>query len=183
MIGYLEGVIRHGTVVTSSGVGYQVATAGAYAEGDTVELYVHTQVRESAITLFGFDSAGERELFEALIKVQGVGGNIALALLRDVGAAEVVAAVRADDPSSLKRAAGVGAALAKKVVGLVKLPASADDLAAGATVSRGPAAEVREALLSLGYPPAQATKLADEVAAEDLDASIEQLLSSALARA
>ena len=181
MIGYLEGTFRHGTVVTLSGVGYVVACPDELTEGEQVQLHVHTQVRDTAITLYGFRTEADRVLFAALTKVPGMGGTTAISLLRDVGAAASVAAILDNDPAPLTKAAGVGPALAKKIVGLANVPASLED-ASGPAVA-GPATELAQALAALGYPAATAQKAAAEVLADgDPARTIEQLLPAALAR-
>jgi len=84
VIGYLEGVVRKGCVVTSGGVGYFIHTPDELEVGSSVELWVETVVRQDAIVLYGFLDESGRDLFRALCKVTGVGPVAALALLRQI---------------------------------------------------------------------------------------------------
>src|SRR3546814_18105887 len=83
-------------------------------------LYTEMQVREDAITLFGFGSAGERDWFRLLTSVQGVGGRVALAILSVLDANELSRAVASGDKAMVARANGVGPKLAMRRVNELK---------------------------------------------------------------
>lgn len=149
MIGYLRGVSRGGGIVDVGGVGYLVRTVQDLPAGDEVELHVHTQVREDAITLFGFAEDRERALFETLLRVNGVGAGTVLALLRSLGSSGLVDAIRRKDAKALAAVKGVGPKLADKIILLTSLP----DTGAGDTRT----GDVIAALTSLGWDRQAAT--------------------------
>lgn len=116
MIGYLQGMVRGKVLMTSAGVGYVVHTAEELPQGEEVSLHVTTIVREDSITLYGFLEELSQEVFSMLTKVSGVGPQLALALLHDVGAAGVVKAVLANDTTTLVKARGLGKKRAETLI-------------------------------------------------------------------
>jgi Holliday junction DNA helicase RuvA len=156
MIGYLSGtakVLQGVVVVVASGVGYRVNTPATIIDGATVSMYVTTVVREDAITLYGFTSTEDQELFDALRAVSGVGPTSALALLRDLGSTEIVRAVTVKDHRLLTKARGVGAKVAERIVSMVKLPTGIADVTAFDAPADVDAISVLE---TLGYERGQA---------------------------
>lgn len=129
--------------------------------GAEVTLHTHFQVREDGMALFGFSSAEERDAFEQLITISGVGPKIALALLSTMDASTLYRAIADEDITRLSLAPGVGKKLAGKLVFELKgkLPALAA-MGVGAAASLSPAgklqSEVLEALMGLGYSAAEA---------------------------
>ncbi len=154
-------------VVDVGGVGYdvQIPLSTFYAVGEPgadVVLRIHTHVREDTLSLFGFATRLELDLFERLIGVNGVGPRVALAVLSGLEPPELVRAIRTADTTRLTRIPGIGRKTAARI-GLElkdKLSATAlvgQDEAGGATAdSLG--ADVVSALLNLGYHRAQAEK-------------------------
>jgi holliday junction DNA helicase RuvA len=127
--------------------------------GAEVTLYTHFQVREDGMALFGFTSAEERDAFEQLITISGVGPKIALALLSTMDASTFYRAIADEDITRLSLAPGVGKKLAGKLVFELKgkLPAlTATGGAASGTPSGKLQTEVLEALMGLGYSAAEA---------------------------
>jgi holliday junction DNA helicase RuvA len=196
MISHLRGRVAHrgaGTVVVDvGGVGYLVHVTGATsvpARGESVELHTSLQVREDSMTLYGFTDRGSLELFELLLSSSGVGPRIALAALGTHRPDTLRAAIAGGDVATLTAVPGIGKKVAERLVlelkdkvGLVAegLPApTAGDAGAGATGGDA-RAEVREALLGLGYSAgeAQAALAAVDVEAGGDDAS--ELLRLAL---
>ena len=147
-------------VVDVNGVGYEVhVPLSTFCEvgepGAEVSLRIHTHVREDALALYGFASRLERELFERLIGVNGVGTKLALAVLSGIDPHDLVQAIRRGQHARLHSVPGVGRKTAERI-GLElkdKLPApAADDAAepqpgADADLRR----DVLSALLNLGY--------------------------------
>lgn len=177
VIGYLSGTARGPRLVDVGGVGYVVSCPRDLPVGEHVELLVTTIVRDDAISLYGFTDEASQAVFGALCKVSRVGPSVALALLRDLGPAGVVAAVAGRDPGALTRAAGVGRKLAETIVSMCELPAGVD-----AEPACGPVDEVAAALDALGYDPATALAAARAAAAgADADADTNTLLLGALA--
>ncbi len=160
MIGYLEGQIiakLENTVLlnTNSGVGYQVfLPAPLLAEsprpGETVQYYVVTVVRDTEISLYGFDTLPAKILFESLITVSGIGPKVALALLSTFNAADLTTAIVRQDIPMLSTIPGIG----KKIAGRLWMELG-DRLGKGLgppgviSDTRG---ELVSALTNLGFP-------------------------------
>jgi holliday junction DNA helicase RuvA len=171
MIGSLRGRIASKAppqlTVEVGGVGYEVeAPMSTFfhlpAVGAEVHLLTHLVVREDAHMLYGFATEDERRLFRALIKVSGVGPKIALALLSGVSVADFNQSVQAQDISSLTRVPGIGRKTAERLIVEMRDRLVAPQLATGPAGEPGaanPANEAYDALIALGYRPAEATRL------------------------
>jgi Holliday junction DNA helicase RuvA len=190
LIAYLRGRIldKHPqrVIVDVGGVGYdvQVPLSTFYNLGDAgadVTLRVHTHVREDALSLFGFTTALELELFERLIAINGVGPKLALAVLSGIEAAELVRAVRLQDVARLVTIPGVGKKTAERIALELKdrLPKG---LQADVTKPRLPEDELKDdvisALLNLGYQRAAADKVVEKAATDG--GSFQDVLKRAL---
>ncbi len=124
MIGRLEGHLHRvdpGTVLISvGGVGYLVSTTlrafQALADREDAALWIHTQVRDDAIVLFGFPDREDLEAFSKLIAVAGVGPRTALAVLSTLTADELAEVVDAGDLARLQRTPGVGRKTAERIL-------------------------------------------------------------------
>lgn len=165
MIAYLKGRVIRATgeqvVIETGGVGYLVAIPVTARErvgapGSTVELHIHTHVREDQLALFGFTTHEELEFFQQLIQVDGVGPKVALGILSVASLQVLKQAVLADDVGPIRRAAGVGPRTAQKVIIDLKPKLEADAALqalprmAAAGDGRDPA-NVEQALRSLGF--------------------------------
>jgi Holliday junction DNA helicase RuvA len=178
VIGFLRGRVVRATgeqvVVETGGVGYLVSIPASARDrvgpvGSQLELHIHTHVREDHLALFGFASAQELELFEHLIQVDGVGPKVGLAIL-SVASLEVLRrAILAEDVAPIRRATGVGARTAQKVIIDLKPKLEAD--AAVMAVPRAAALagdgevprQVEAALRGLGFTPQQARQGVDAI--------------------
>ncbi len=171
MIASLKGIAQHvgpdHAVIEVGGVGYLVQassrTLGSLEPGAAIFLLVETQVREDAITLFGFAHAGERDWFRLLTSVQGVGGKVALAILGALSAEELSRAITLDDKATIARAQGVGPRLAARIATELKgkAPAAggvADQVLPGVHRPASSEADAIAALESLGFRTAEATR-------------------------
>jgi holliday junction DNA helicase RuvA len=125
MIGHLRGTIleKHPNqvVVEAAGVGYEVQIPiSTYTSlpdaGTAVALRIHTHVREDALLLFGFSTADEKQVFERLISVSGIGPKLAITVLSGLPTADLVAAIRTSDVQRLVRIPGVGKKTAERMV-------------------------------------------------------------------
>jgi Holliday junction DNA helicase RuvA len=169
LTGRVEALEEGHCVIDVNGVGYLVhastRTLAALPSGGIASLLIETQVREDAITLYGFAEAAEREWFRLLTTVQGVGAKVALGVLSTLSPRDLVAAIQAGDRGALTRAPGVGAKLAIRL--LTELREKAGAMPAGVAFSPAlpppppggeAAADALSALLNLGYrrPEAQA---------------------------
>ena len=195
MIGLLRGrlVSREAErlLVDVSGVGYEVrvpvSTLLQLPEGE-IELLVSTQVREDAITLYGFLTLEERRAFELLLSVSGVGPRIALAALSSLGSDAIAVAIASGDATRLATVPGIGRKTAERMVVdlrdkvAIALPNAAGEGEAGVGVSEA-GADVVSALMNLGYPEKQATKAVKAAQAdEDGAVAFDDLLRSTLQR-
>ena len=197
MIARLRGVLAENAadhaVLDVGGVGYLVwcsaRTLSAIGEvGGDVLLYTEMQVREDAITLYGFGSAAERETFRLLTSVQGVGGRVALSILSVLDAGELSKAIASGDKAMVARANGVGPKLAMRIVNELKDKMGGVAIGpSGASVAAakgGAASDALSALANLGFKPAEASA-AVAAAVDDLGegATLDALVRLALRKA
>jgi len=176
-------------VIDVGGVGYLVqASARTLAAvgpvGEAAMVFTEMQVREDAITLFGFASSSERDWFRLLTGVQGVGGRVALSILSVLDAAELSRAVSSGDKAMVARANGVGPKLAMRIVNELrdKIGAIAIGPAGAApAAAKGASADALSALANLGFRASEASA-AVAAAAEELGdgASLDALVRLAL---
>jgi holliday junction DNA helicase RuvA len=186
---------RPGSVVVEvNGVGYEVTVpVGTYTAlgevGGTVELHVHTHVREDMLALFGFGKRLEKELFVRLLAVNGVGPKTALALLSGLGADRLVEAVRQRDVKHLASVPGVGRKTAERIgleIGdrLASLTQASEAAGPGAPATRATLRDdVVSALENLGYnarAAAEAAEGAFRAAGRDGAPTFESLFKQAL---
>src|SRR6516164_1369961 len=124
MIAHLRGklISKHPNqaIVEAGGVGYDVAiSVPTFSElpsvGSDVALHIHTHVREDAIALFGFLRADEKQLFEKLITVSGIGPKLAITILSGMPTSDMVGAIRANDHARLTRIPGIGKKTAERM--------------------------------------------------------------------
>jgi Holliday junction DNA helicase RuvA len=161
MIGRLSGTLiekqPNQVIVDVGGVGYQVlvplSTFAALGEvNGPVTLLVHTHLREDQLQLFGFLTPRERQLFELLIAVTGVGPSLALKILSGKPAEELLATIRRGEVERLVGIPGIGKKTAERIV--MELRDRLADLAPEGPApapATGPGADVASALLNLGY--------------------------------
>jgi Holliday junction DNA helicase RuvA len=195
MIARLSGLLAETAadhlVIDVNGVGYlayaSARTLSAIGPiGGTVLLLTEMQVREDAITLFGFGSAAERDWFRLLTGVQGVGGRVALAILSVLDPNELSRAIASGDKAMILRANGVGPKLAQRIA--MELRDKVGGVALGPGAAPAPAGSVSadavSALANLGFRPAEASA-AVSAASEELgpDASLDALVRLALRKA
>ena len=176
MIGRLRGTLLAkqppALVVDVNGVGYELeAPMSTFFDlpetGREVALFTHYAVKEDTAVLYGFLREGERTLFRALQKVSGIGAKISLAVLSGVSTDEFARLIQQGDVAALTRIPGIGKKTAERM--LVELRDRVSDLgpAAGASgvVPKDPVSEATVALQTLGYKPAEATRLVRDAAA------------------
>jgi holliday junction DNA helicase RuvA len=184
MIGKLKGVVdsvdEETIILDVNGVGYLVSASARTlraipAVGEPTELLIETHVREDAIRLYGFLTAGEREWFRLLQSVQGVGAKVALGILGVLSAEALSTAVARQDKVMMARAPGVGPKLAARLVLELKDKAQAlavaDFAHAEAGLERSPklakaAEDAVLALVGLGYAQAQAAAAVNRISAQ-----------------
>ena len=196
MIARLTGILAESAidhaVVDVGGVGYLVLASARTLSaigpvGGQVMVYTEMQVREDAMTLFAFGSAGERDWFRLLTSVQGVGGKVALAILSTLDADELSRAVAGEDKAMVARANGVGPKLAERIVRELKdkVGGVAIGLAGAAPVAVvGVTADAVSALTGLGFKPGEASAAVASAEAElGEGAALDRLIRLALKKA
>ncbi len=157
--GRVEGIEADRCIVDVGGVGYLVhastRTLAALPTPPAVaRVLVETQVREDAITLYGFAESSERDWFRLLLTLQGVGARVALNILSALSPKDLVTAIAAGDRASLTRAPGVGAKLAVRVLTELRDKAGAMPTGPSLTPTTAPEgidADAISALANLGY--------------------------------
>ncbi|MEP6997190.1 MAG: Holliday junction branch migration protein RuvA [Betaproteobacteria bacterium] len=132
--------------------------------GDKLTLFTHLVVREDAHLLFGFGSENERRAFRQLIRISGVGARIALAVLSGLSVAELAQAVSMQDSGRLTKVPGIGKKTAERLLLELKDKLGADLTTAVGVYRPAPvAADVLNALLSLGYSDKEAARAVREL--------------------
>ncbi|HEU5002828.1 MAG TPA: Holliday junction branch migration protein RuvA [Actinomycetota bacterium] len=184
MIASLNGVVAEVTgaaaVVEVGGVGYLVYAPGpvlaGLVKGQPARLLTHLAVREDALTLYGFRTADQREVFQTLLGVTGVGPKLAVAVLSVLDPDELRRAVATGDLDALTSVPGVGKRGAQRM--LLELRDRLAVVAVEPSVPSAAVAEVRAALTGLGYTPAELRGVIEEVATPG--ATVEAMVRAAL---
>ncbi|GLS84513.1 Holliday junction branch migration protein RuvA [Paraferrimonas haliotis] len=189
MIGRLQGLLvdkqAPEVLIDINGVGYEVQLPmTSFYElpdvGNKATIYTHFVVREDAQLLYGFANTSERALFRELIKVNGVGPKLALAILSGMTASEFAQTVSRDDASALTKLPGVGKKTAERLVIEMRdrlknltIDGANEPLALEATAAASANKDVEgdaiAALLALGYKPQQASKAVAKVLSPELN--------------
>ncbi len=183
-------------VVDTGGVGYQLfVTVNTLAvlgdPGERVDLHVHTQVREDAITLFGFATKDERDLFRRLIGISGIGPRLGLALLSAMSPGDLARAILMEDTKALIRVPGVGKRTAERIIVELKdrigeLPVESEAAPRspsprGAAARGGILEDLQAALVSLGYKPAGIRRVVKELESRaEAGVGLDELIRQAL---
>ena len=177
-------------VVLCSGVGYRAAVSAQTLQrmpprGEAVTLHTHLISREDALTLYGFHSEEERELFQMLLTVQAVGPKVALAVLSVTPPAELVTVLAAGDADRLRAVPGIGKRTAERIIVELREKVAPQEPGAPSRVPlvarRGragsdPRTLARAGLIELGYGSEEAEELLADAEGE----SAEELISGAL---
>lgn len=174
MIGFLDGVVQgkgeDWVIVSVNSVGYRVSVTPAVAAeagrtGDPVALYIHTYVRENEISLYGFKSLDQLELFEILLDVNRVGPKVALAALATFDPATIISAINSDDADVLTQISGVGKRTAQRMI--LDLKGKVDGLAIDVPgVAGADDSDAISALTALGYSVQEAQAALKNVPAD-----------------
>lgn len=195
MIGYLSGKLLHKQppflVLDVNGVGYELeapmTTFYDLPEDDrVVSLFVHLVVRDDAHLLFGFSDQSQRELFRSLLKVNGVGPRVALAILSSLSTQQFVACVQQKDVVMLTTVPGIGKKTAERMIldlhdridTLTQQRSEGESKGTFTADIENPIQDALSALLALGYKPADANKAIRTV--EEKGGNREELIRNAL---
>jgi Holliday junction DNA helicase RuvA len=178
-------------VIACGGVGYRAAVSAETlhhipAVGHEATLHTHLIVRDDALSLYGFFSEPERDLFLMLLAVQSVGPKVALAVLSGGPPRELLGAIAAGDAARFQAVPGIGKRTAERIIVELREKVSVADgpgagIAGGIVARRGqgpasPRRLARDGLLELGYTPGEAEELLRDVEGD----SAEELLAQAL---
>jgi Holliday junction DNA helicase RuvA len=190
MIAHLRGKLlaKHPNqaIVEAGGVGYDVnisvATFSELPGPDAeVALFIHTHVREDALTLFGFLRQQERQLFEKLISVSGIGPRLAITILSGMQADAAVAAIKGNNVAALTRVPGIGKKTAERMVLELRDKLEAFGVAAAPTAASPVEEDVLSALVNLGFNRGEAEKALARLAggpAEGFDALFRKAMAA-----
>lgn len=176
------------------GVGYEIEVAGSVIEtlpqiGFEISLFTHFVVREDAQLLYGFASRAERDLFRAYIKINGVGPKLGLALISSLDPSSLARAVRSGDVSVLTKVPGVGKKTAERLLlelknrldALSEISGAPLDSAEGGHSHRAVEVEAEDALIGLGYRPADAARIVAKTMQTLADnATVEEIVRQSL---
>jgi len=196
MIDYIKGELTELTpafaTVEAAGVGYglniSLNTYSAIQGKKDVKLYVYESIREDAYVLYGFVNKKEREMFELLITVSGVGPNTARMMLSSMSVQELCTAISTGNERLVKGIKGIGKMTAQRIIvdlrdKIVAL-GIADEIPAGGTMAAPINNAVRDeavaALTMLGFAPAPTQKVVVAILQEQPDAPVEQVVKLAL---
>jgi holliday junction DNA helicase RuvA len=187
MIATLHGEIQHkedgALIVDVGGVGLRVFAAKSLVEslhvGEKTFLFTHLIVRETELSLYGFENAEERQLFLTLLGVDGVGPRVALSVLATLSLDAVQRAVFSEEPELLSRVPGVGKKTAQKIVLYLQDRLKPTDVLGRVASMSDSDSEVLAALTSLGYSVVEA-QTAIQAIPKDAPTAIEERLRLAL---
>lgn len=193
MISYIKGTLVHRgesyIILETGGIGYQIfVSAGLLSKmpalGTELKIFTFMSVKEDGISLFGFSSKEEQEIFLKLLTVGGVGPKGALGFLSQLTPQEIIIAILSADEKTLSKAPGVGRKTAQRVILELKDKCSAEDAIAifpdveVAGSFGGEKLEAIEAMTALGYSRSEAVKAVGQAAAEGM--TTEEILKAAL---
>ncbi len=174
MIAYIRGKIQHlrenSVVLDVNGVGYEVnVTAkeiGSFAgkEGSEVELYTHYYLRETEAELYGFSAYEEKDMFEILVNISGIGPKGALSVLSAASVDILRKGIAEGDTSVLTKVSGIGEKMAEKIIMELKDKVQEEWTLGGENIRED--SDVVEALESLGYSKTQAQRALKELPSE-----------------
>lgn len=187
MIGYLRGKVKFlsndSCILDVAGVGYKVfvdaATRQFLMADETAELFIHTAVREDAITLFGMKNQSTFELFELLLTVSGIGAKSALAIVPKISATDFATAIARQDIKTLMRLPGVGKKSAERILLELKdkIPSFTAEDFQPAQIASTAQDDAFDALEALGYTSAE---ISATLSKAPPNSSTEQLIKFAL---
>jgi len=162
MVSYISGKVQYidedSLEIVSGNIGYKVfcpqKTLGAYSVGKEAEIFTHLHVRENMLDLYGFQTRKERDFFEILIGISGIGPKGALGILAAAPLDLLKKAIASDDTSVLTRVSGIGQKTAQRII--MELKGKLEDIISESGGDLREGGDVIEALTGLGYTRSQA---------------------------
>lgn len=187
MISLLSGVVERcgydGVTVLVNGVGYGVFVSirdvAKLEKGLSATVHISEVIREQSYDLYGFLEESDKELFETLLKVSGVGPRIALALISITESHELIGAIQSSDINKISSAPGVGKRLAERIVVEMKdkFKGRAYEVSSSVSASNSYHAQAEDALVSLGFKKIDAEMMLKNV---DKSLTVEEQVRMAL---
>ena len=177
-------------VIDVQGIGYQVQVTQPALQllmqnKEPVKLFTHMSVREDAITLYGFMHQSELEIFKILISVSGIGPQIAMNLLSQVGIEDFAMAILNEDEKALTRISGIGTKSAKRLILELrdKMKKVGETIVSGETGRSSPAVhDAVSALISLGFAEKESRDAVNAAALALKSPTVQELIKAALSR-
>lgn len=195
IIGQVTRITPEYIVLEQGGIGYLIITPNPYAfriKEEQQKVYLHMHVREDAQQLFGFKTLEQRELFQKLIQVSGIGPKSALPILASGTPSQVITAIEMEDEAYLVKFPGVGKKTARQMIldlkgklgslmGQVELPSGEDELPLfGVNQNQHELEEALLALVALGYSEKELEKIKPALEAEESLQTTESYMKFAL---
>jgi Holliday junction DNA helicase RuvA len=177
-------------VIDVQGIGYQVQVTQPALhllihKKEPVKLFTHMAVREDAITLYGFLHQSELEMFRILISVSGIGPQIAMNLLSQVGIEDFAIAILNEDEKALTRISGIGPKSAKRLILELrdKMKKVGETIISGETGRSNPAVhDAVSALISLGFAEKESRDAVNDAAVELKSPTVQELIKASLSK-
>jgi holliday junction DNA helicase RuvA len=174
-------------VVDAAGVGYRLAVSSETlkavpATGREVFLHAELISRDDSLSLYGFSSEEERDLFRELISVSGIGPKVAIATLSGGSARDLLRAIAAGDAKRFQAVPGIGKRTSERIIVELRekiAGALAEEVTIAAEDGSDPRALARDGLVNLGYAPLEAEQLLDGVDGEDPETLVTEALRKA----
>lgn len=193
MIEYIKGILTESTplktVVEVNGIGYKIFTplsnySKLPAIGEKVCLFISVVIREDSHKHFGFLTSAERDLFETLIEVSGIGPKTGLALLGHLDATDLQIAISQSDLTSICKVPGIGKKTAERLIvemrDRIQKNSAAMPMSSSSKTEPSLAGDALRALINLGYQPLQAQKAIRSVIDEDQGSDLGKVITLAL---
>ena len=188
MIGFLSGKVKTSKptqiLLDVNGVGYvvniSINTFEKITNKEIVNIFVHTHVKEDSITLYGFYKESEKEMFEHLISISGIGPKLALSLLSGITTEELKQAIEEGNVSRIVSVPGIGRKTAERLI--LELRTKVQDVVVegGSSAHHGVKQEAVAALTTLGYNMATAEKIIHGILSSSPACTLEELIKKAL---
>ena len=188
MIGRLRGrllrIKPNEVTIDIHGIGFLVSvpfsTYSSIAHLEEADLFIHTHVREDQIRLFGFSSEQEKDLFEILIQISGIGPSIALSILSGIDPERLYDAVFSGNSASLVKIPGIGKSKAEKLIFELKRIFERHGISENRSLRGTITNDATDALISLGFSESVASQTVDKAFRGNPDASLESLVKKSL---
>jgi len=186
IVGRIEEKNENSIVIECSGIGYELFVSTSTLStlplvGENAKVYTYMQVREDGISLFGFSTVDERDLFYKLISVSGVGPKMAISVLSGMKISDLLVCILKEDTNMLSKIKGLGKKTAERIVLELKdkvCPVGVVDTTPNVEINEDALNDAIEALIALGLSKNEALKLARQNANENSTA--EDIISAVL---